>query len=90
MRFGAYTELWAGLSSEITAKENGGYIIPWGRLQQSNPRKEKDIIAAMKRTKDGGPGMAESFWNWCEEQTKKYICLKLLEVACRFSAAVIG
>lgn len=70
-RFGAYTELWAGLSSEITIKENGAYIIPWGRLQKSNPR--KDIVAAMKDPKDGGSAVAERFWRWCDEQTKDYI-----------------
>ncbi|CAG8303070.1 unnamed protein product [Penicillium salamii] len=31
-KFGAYTELYAGLSSEITPEQNGAYIIPWGRI----------------------------------------------------------
>ena len=69
-KFGAYTELWAGLSPEITAKDNGGYIIPWGRLQQSSPR--KDIVEAMKDPKDGGSSVAERFWEWCEEQSRQY------------------
>jgi NAD(P)-dependent dehydrogenase (short-subunit alcohol dehydrogenase family) len=69
-KLGAYTELWAGLSEDVTAQQNGAYIIPWGRLQQSNPR--KDIVTAMKDSKDGGSSVAEKFWNWCEQQTENY------------------
>ena len=69
-RLGAYTELYAGLSQEITAKENGAYIIPWGRLQKSTPR--KDIIAAVEG-KGAEPSVAEKFWNWCEERTDQYV-----------------
>lgn len=30
--YGASTELYAGWSSEITLEHNGGFIIPWGRI----------------------------------------------------------
>ena len=29
-RFGAYTALWAGLSSGVDVKVGSGYVIPWG------------------------------------------------------------
>jgi NAD(P)-dependent dehydrogenase (short-subunit alcohol dehydrogenase family) len=31
-KMGAYTELFAGLSGDITEKEQGCYVIPWGRI----------------------------------------------------------
>jgi NAD(P)-dependent dehydrogenase (short-subunit alcohol dehydrogenase family) len=41
-KFGAYTELWAGLSDDLTIEENGGYVIPWGRIHPA-PRKYLQI-----------------------------------------------
>ncbi len=69
-KMGAYTELYAGLSPDVTEAENGAYIIPWGRLQEANPR--KDIVTAMKGEEEGGSAVARKFWAWCEEQTKQY------------------
>ncbi|KAM0803485.1 hypothetical protein BDR22DRAFT_838836 [Usnea florida] len=68
--YGAYTALWTGLSVDITQENNGGYIIPWGRLQKSSPR--KDIVLAMKDEKDGGSAAAARFWDWCDQETKQY------------------
>lgn len=68
--FGAYTALYAGLSSDIKVGDNGGYIIPWGRIQKSSPR--KDIIHAIKSEKEGGGDVAAKFWTWCEGQTEQY------------------
>jgi hypothetical protein len=49
-KFGAYTELYAGLSSEITLEKNGAYIIPWGRTQNRvgypSPPSSAEVIAA--------------------------------------------
>ncbi|EPS27392.1 hypothetical protein PDE_02335 [Penicillium oxalicum 114-2] len=67
-RFGAYTELFAGLSHEIKAEQAGSYIIPWGRI--SVPR--KDLLKAMKSREEGGSGTAAAFWSWCETETAKY------------------
>ncbi|TVY55112.1 hypothetical protein LCER1_G004844 [Lachnellula cervina] len=61
-KMGAYTELFAGLSGDITEKEQGCYIIPWGRIQSLNPR--KDIYEAMKE------GKGKELWDWCEAQIK--------------------
>lgn len=68
--FGAYTELYAGLSPDITAADNGGYVIPWGRIQRSSHR--KDILLAIKDKEEGGSALASRFWTWCEEQVEKY------------------
>ena len=69
-KLGAYTELYAGLSPDVTVEENGSYILPWGRLQKANPR--KDIITAMKREEEGESAIAQKFRDWCDEQTKQY------------------
>ncbi|KAJ5758444.1 hypothetical protein N7520_005600 [Penicillium odoratum] len=55
-KFGAYTELYAGLSSEITLENNGGYIIPWGRIRRDEDCPRRDIVAAMTPAEDGGLG----------------------------------
>lgn len=66
----ALTELYAGLSPDLTLKNNGSYVIPWGRIS-SNPR--EDIVAASKLEEDGGTGRAVEFWDYCAEQTAKYM-----------------
>jgi hypothetical protein len=43
-------------------------VEPWGRI--STPR--KDIAASSKSVVEGGTGVAEQFWTWCEEQVKAY------------------
>ena len=34
-RMGAYTELWAGLSMDLTIKDRGQNVLPWGRFHPS-------------------------------------------------------
>lgn len=68
-RMGAYTELWAGLSPELTLERNGSYVIPWGRF---HPSPRDDLLAALKSHDEGGTGEAGQFWRWCEEQTHEY------------------
>ncbi|KUL84777.1 hypothetical protein ZTR_07274 [Talaromyces verruculosus] len=63
-KLGGYTELYAGLSPEITEKMPGAYIIPWGRILARNPR--KDIYQAI----DEGKG--KELWDWCEKQIKEH------------------
>jgi NAD(P)-dependent dehydrogenase (short-subunit alcohol dehydrogenase family) len=65
----ANTELYAGMSPDITIDKNGCYIVPWGRISQSI---RKDLADAMKLKEDGGTGTAEGFWKFCEEKTKDY------------------
>ncbi|KAM0179204.1 hypothetical protein ACHAPF_003194 [Botrytis cinerea] len=59
---GAYTTLFAGLSKEITEANQGSYIIPWGRVQEINPR--KDIYEVIEK------GKGKELWEWCEKQIK--------------------
>ena len=62
--FGAYTELYAGLSKDLTIeKDQGAYIVPWGRKWSVR----KDIDAEL-----GEGGKAEMLWDWCERVTKQY------------------
>ena len=68
-KMGAYTELWAGLSPELTMEMNGSYVIPWGRV---HPAPRKDLLDALKSEKEGGTGQAAKFREWCEKQTVEY------------------
>ncbi len=67
--YGAYSELWAGLSDGITVEDGGRYGVPWGKW---HPLPRDDLLAAMKSEKDGGTGVAEKFWTWCETESKAY------------------
>ncbi|KAJ5887319.1 hypothetical protein N7504_011366 [Penicillium tannophilum] len=72
-KFGAYTELYAGLSPEITLEKNGAYVIPWGRIRPDKDCPRRDIITAMASTEDGGLGYPTRFWEWCEEHWKPFL-----------------
>ena len=66
--FGAYTELFAGLSSDVTWEKSGAWIEPWGRFDAQRA----DLEKGSKSEADGGTGIAEKFWKWSEEQIKQY------------------
>jgi hypothetical protein len=62
--YGAYTELYAGLSPDLTVeKDQGAYLVPWGR--QWSVR--SDLVESRKPG-----GKASQLYDWCEEVTKKY------------------
>ncbi|KAJ3035480.1 hypothetical protein HDV00_003729 [Rhizophlyctis rosea] len=63
-KLGGYTELFAGWSPEVTKETNGGYIIPWGRIDTENLR--ADVLDGDKE------GVAAKFWEWCEKETSGY------------------
>lgn len=64
--YGAYTELYAGLSPELTMKEHqGSFIIPWGRKGSVRP----DIEAEANKA-DGG--QAAKLFAWADRVTSKY------------------
>lgn len=65
---GAYTELFAGLSPEVTLEKSGAWIQPWGRFSQQR----KDLVQGSKSEAEGGTGIAEKFWKWSEEQVTPY------------------
>lgn len=68
--YGAYTELYAGWSPEITAAKNGCHVVPWG--QDGMPFLRGDILAAMRPKSEGGTGQGERFWAYCENETHQY------------------
>ncbi|KAK1598940.1 uncharacterized protein LY79DRAFT_505587 [Colletotrichum navitas] len=72
-RHGGYTELFAGLSPEISLENNGAYVIPWGRIRTDGDCPRKDLLDAMKLETEGGTGYAAKFWDWCEEQWKPFV-----------------
>jgi NAD(P)-dependent dehydrogenase (short-subunit alcohol dehydrogenase family) len=61
-RYGAYTELYAAVSDELSMQDQAGYVIPWGR-KQTAPR--KDLVASIE-------GTGREFAAWCEEQIREY------------------
>lgn len=63
-KLGGYTELYAGLSPDITEKQQGGLVIPWGRVQARNPR--KDIYQALENAK------GKELWEWIEAQIEAH------------------
>lgn len=63
--FGAYTELFAACSQDITLEKNVEYVIPWGRNGGAFVR--EDIIQAVRHQ-----GLGDQFWQWCEAQTSNY------------------
>lgn len=72
-RFGAYTELYAGPSKDITLENNGAYVIPWGRLRADEGCPRKDILNAMLLQEDGGLGYGKKLWEWCELKWKLFV-----------------
>ncbi|KAH6678721.1 hypothetical protein B0J14DRAFT_329303 [Halenospora varia] len=69
--YGAYTELYGGLSLDITVDncQAGTWVQPWGQIK--TPR--VDIEKSTKSIAEGGTGVGEKFWEWCEEQTSRYL-----------------
>ncbi|EMD96764.1 hypothetical protein COCC4DRAFT_172220 [Bipolaris maydis ATCC 48331] len=58
--YGAYTELFAGLSPDGAKLKEGQWIAPWGRIVDLR----KDYVT---------DGKAGEFWKWSEEQVKSYV-----------------
>ncbi|KAL9608734.1 MAG: hypothetical protein Q9167_006452 [Letrouitia subvulpina] len=65
--YGAYTQIFAGWSPDITESQNGAYIVPWGRIGTLRPG-----IAAGIKCDDSKPAIAERFWEYCERETVSY------------------
>ncbi|KAH8812967.1 short-chain dehydrogenase [Xylogone sp. PMI_703] len=67
--YGAYTEMFAGLSPDITADVNGCYVIPWGRIAKLKANLEE----ATRSKEEGGTGAASRFYYWCEAEVARYM-----------------
>lgn len=61
---GAYTELWAGWSDELTVERRATFVMPWGR--DGTPYVRKDITDAID------DGLVDKFWYYCETETRAY------------------
>jgi hypothetical protein len=85
---GAYTELYAGLSSDITIEKTGSLgeyrsSQPVSLQQLANPRLvipfgriaeiRNDFQEATRSEEESGNGTAAKFWNWTEDQIKQYV-----------------
>ncbi|KAH7268892.1 hypothetical protein B0J15DRAFT_545736 [Fusarium solani] len=60
--YGAYTELYAGWSKDITLEKTGAWVIPWGRFGQLRDDIEKGCEN----------GVSAKFWAWCEAESKEF------------------
>ncbi|KAK6429456.1 hypothetical protein LTR95_014393, partial [Oleoguttula sp. CCFEE 5521] len=68
-KYGAYTELWAGLSENLTLQDNGCYVVPWGRL---HPAPRADTAGPVQDLLENDFGVAADFREFCETATVKY------------------
>ncbi|KAF2187563.1 NAD(P)-binding protein [Zopfia rhizophila CBS 207.26] len=68
--YGAYTELYAGWSTDLTAGSNGAYVYPWGRIGTSTLR--ADLLIAAQPREERGTGEAGRFWEWCDKETRQF------------------
>ncbi|OAQ68030.1 short-chain dehydrogenase [Pochonia chlamydosporia 170] len=59
-KFGAYTELFAGLHPDVKLETSGMFIAPWGRIVKAR----KDLF---------DPALGRRYWEWTEEQVKPYV-----------------
>jgi retinol dehydrogenase-12 len=63
-RYGAYTEMYAGISPEV---KNGGYYIPWGRSGTAPCH----LVASCK-SEGGKRSIASRFYGWCDRASSNY------------------
>ncbi|ETS73707.1 hypothetical protein PFICI_14653 [Pestalotiopsis fici W106-1] len=66
--FGAYTNLFAAFSPDITLEKSGTFVAPWGQFWDVSP----EMLAGAKSTSEGGTNIASDFWNWTEAQVRPY------------------
>ncbi|MCJ1312187.1 hypothetical protein MMC25_005861 [Agyrium rufum] len=67
-KYGAYTELFAGFTKDITVQDNGSYVVAWGRKWDLPPH----LIEGIKSKDEGGKGTAKQFYDWCDDATAQY------------------
>lgn len=71
--YGAYTELYAGLSPDVTLEKSGSYIIPWGRIRPNEATPRQDLIKAGDTKEEGDLDYGNKFWAWCEGKWRSYV-----------------
>ncbi|KAK4169892.1 NAD(P)-binding protein [Cladorrhinum sp. PSN259] len=70
VKLAATTQLYAGLSEDITAEKNGCYVTPWGKVAD---HVREDLVEAGKPKEGGGNGRAQEFWEFCDDKTRSYL-----------------
>lgn len=68
-KLGACTELFAGWSPAIGQHNAGCLVVPWGRIFE--PR--QGLQQAIRLHYEGGWGIAERFWDWCDRETTRWM-----------------
>ncbi|EHK18517.1 uncharacterized protein TRIVIDRAFT_47152 [Trichoderma virens Gv29-8] len=67
-KYGAYTELFAGLSPAVTIDRSGDWVGPWGRFLSIR----SDLKKASEEESQDGLGTSKAFWEWTEEQIRQF------------------
>lgn len=65
---GAHTELYAGLSRDLSLEkgDQGAWIVPWGQKSVMRP----DILEEAAKT--GKDAIGDRLWEWCERIVHEY------------------
>ncbi|KJZ73698.1 hypothetical protein HIM_06816 [Hirsutella minnesotensis 3608] len=66
--YGAYTNLFAAFSPEVTLEKSGHFIAPWGQFWDVS----QEMRDAARSKSENGTGVARQFWQWCEEQVESF------------------
>ncbi|KAH8785553.1 hypothetical protein F5883DRAFT_88403 [Diaporthe sp. PMI_573] len=66
---GAYTQLFAAFSPQVSIERSGEWVVPWGRFMKIR----QHLLDGSKPISEGGKGTAEKFWEWNEEQVRPFM-----------------
>ncbi|KAM0522498.1 hypothetical protein ACHAPE_002088 [Trichoderma viride] len=66
--YGAYSELFAGLSPDVKPEHSGQYVMPWGRFGPTRP----DIDKSLSPQDGEDVSKAGKFFEYCENQTESF------------------
>ena len=61
-KYGAYSELFACLSPEVSSHAGAPFILPWGRFGEIPDHIQQSI----------DNGKAAAFYDWCDRETRAY------------------
>lgn len=67
--YGAYSELWTAFSPDVRMEHNGGHAMAWGRHADL----PVDIVKGLKGKTQGGTGAAQTFFDYCDRETKAFM-----------------
>lgn len=67
--YGAYSELFSGLSPDVRMEHNGGYQMAWGRHCDY----PENLVKALKTKSEGGTGVAAKFYDYCDREVVAYM-----------------